>query len=93
MFNIIPSQEIQPSIYLELFRTFGVTDALIFINSHQTTVLTPQHMFQSLGDHFCDEDKTKQINQLIFLYTRTQFFLVGDMSLLNMLIGYFNKSY
>lgn len=49
-------------LYLELIRTLSVRNALIFILTHQTVQIPPQHVFQSEGDHTRKENKIKQIS-------------------------------
>lgn len=42
----------------ELFEAFGLTNALMFTSTHQTSELTSQHMFQLPREHLKKEDQT-----------------------------------
>lgn len=51
--------------YLELFGTFVVKKAIIFISTQQITKYIPQHLFKSPSDHLCQENSSL-VNLLIY---------------------------
>lgn len=62
---------------------------LIFIPTHQTIELTPQHMFQSSRSYLQEQDMTQYFQKLIFLYTTPISFLVEEERLHGRLDDYF----
>lgn len=43
--------------YLELFGSFRETNSWMYIPTHQTVKLTPQHVFQLQSDHLQKKDE------------------------------------
>lgn len=64
-FKLFESKQISPPClnkkknYLELFGPLAVTNAPVFIPTHLTIEMTPQHMVESPSDQVQEKDKTK----------------------------------
>lgn len=51
-------------VNFELFRTFGVTEALVFIFIHQSVEWTTQNLFQSRSEHIFGGEGQIRLNKL-----------------------------
>lgn len=51
--------------YFELFGTFDVANTLMFIPTHPTVELTPQHIFHPLNDYFWEEDRDQFLPKIL----------------------------
>lgn len=64
-------------INLERFGTLGITNALTFILTHQTTRKTPQQVFQSSRDHPRQEE-IEEIIEHFFIILESPCFLLKN---------------